>query len=113
MPRQGPYPSRVVVISRVARFVVLGALLWSAVCLVAAVNAHANWMVYVSAGVTDQEDAVEAQARWQHWVDLTLFGVLATVAGLAVVFWQVLRVARRLEVDRPPTEVELLEKRGR
>jgi len=103
----------VVVISRVARFVVLGALLWSLVCLVAAVNAHANWMVYVSAGVTDQPDAVEAQVRWQHWVDLTLFGVLAAVAGLAVVFWQVLRVARRLEVDRPPTEEELLEKRGR
>lgn len=102
-----------VLISRVARFVVLGALLWSLVCLVAAVNAHANWSVYVSAGVTDQPDAVEAQARWQHWVDLTLFGVLAAVAGLVVVFWHVLRVARRLEVDRPPTEEELMEKRGR
>jgi hypothetical protein len=103
----------VVVISRVARFVVFGALVWSFVCLVAAVNAHANWSVYVRGGATGTDDAVEAQARWQYWVDLTLFGVLAAVAGLVVVFWQVLRVARRLQVDRPLTEEELLERRGR
>lgn len=102
-----------VLISRVARFVVLGALVWSFVCLVAAVNAHANWSVYVRGGAADTDDAVEAQVRWQYWVDLTLFGVLAAVAGLVVVFWQVLRVARRLQVDRPLTEEELLERRGR
>ncbi len=102
-----------VLVSWVARFVVLAALLWSLVCLVAAVNAHSNWTVLVGVGGAGSPPAVEAQERWQHWVDLTLFGVLAAVAGLVVVFWQVLRVAARLEVDRAPTEEELRERRGR
>lgn len=100
-------------IGRAARLVVLGALLWSLGCLAAAVNWHSWWRKAVAGGGADSYLAVQAQERWQFWVDMTLVGVVVTVLGLALAVWQVVRAAGDLGLDRVPTEAELREIRGR
>lgn len=79
-------------VNRVARVVVLLALLWSLGSLLAAVNWHSIWLGQqrIDSG---SDVALHAQERWQHWVDMTLLGVVAAVLALAGALWPLVRAA--------------------
>lgn len=81
------------VINRLARAVVLMALAWSLGSLAAAVNWHGNWMTFVRLGDGDTDIALHAQERWQHWVDMTLVGVVVVVVALVAALWPLVRAA--------------------
>ncbi|MGQ7297518.1 hypothetical protein [Quadrisphaera sp. KR29] len=82
-----------VTVSRAVRAGLLAALVWSLGSLLAAVNWHGNWMSFVRSGNGEGPVALHAQERWQHWVDMTLAGVLVAVLCLALALWPLLRAA--------------------
>jgi hypothetical protein len=109
----------VVAVNRVARVLVLLALVWSLGSLLAAVNWHSSWTALQRGGDGESELVLHAQERWQHWVDMTLVGVVVTVLGLVGALWPLVRAAgeraqRRAAADAParaeagrPTEIDL------
>lgn len=87
------YDRGVVVVNRVARALVLLALVWSLGSVLAAVNWHSNWTETLRSGHGGTEAALHYQERWQHYVDMTLIGVVVTVLALALALWPLLRAA--------------------
>ncbi|TNM59934.1 hypothetical protein FHN55_19180 [Streptomyces sp. NP160] len=87
-----------VVVNRVARAVVLLALVWSLGSLLAAVNWHSNFTALQGSGDSGSEFVLHAQERWQHWVDMTLIGVVVAVLALVGALWPLVRaVGQRAE----------------
>lgn len=96
-----------VAINRVARVVLVLALAWSLVALLAAVNWHANWTTLQRAGGGGSDVAVHAQERWQLWVDLTLVGVVVAVLALVGAIWPLVRSASALALQRDEVDADL------
>ncbi|TXR56946.1 hypothetical protein [Quadrisphaera setariae] len=96
-----------VAINRVARVVLVLALLWSLVALLAAVNWHVNWTTLQRAGGGGSDFAVHAQERWQLWVDLTLVGVVVAVLALVGAVWPLVRSAGALAQRRGEADADL------
>lgn len=82
-----------VAVNRLARVLVVLALAWSLGSLLAAVNWHSSWTALQRSGGGESELVLHAQERWQHWVDMTLVGVVVTVVGLVGALWPLVRAA--------------------
>lgn len=95
-----------VAVNRLARVLVVLALAWSLGSLLAAVNWHSSWTALQRSGGGESELVLHAQERWQHWVDMTLVGVVVTVVGLVGALWPLVRAAGERARRQTETETE-------
>ncbi|PWJ47204.1 hypothetical protein SAMN06264364_14018 [Quadrisphaera granulorum] len=82
-----------IALNRAARVVLLLAVLWSGGSFAAALNWHRNWQIFAQGASATGPVAVNAQERWQHWIDMTLLGVVVAVVALIVALWPLVLAA--------------------